>query len=310
MNTKQHQDNRRNRHKSHKSHSDSIWSWIFLTPTTLFLVITALIPLLYSVYISFFKYKMNLPNATPEYIGLQNYARMLTDPTLRVSTGNTFLFAFVSVTLELILGVIVAMAFCSNRRWARIGTSILLIPMIMAPVAIGTLWRMMLDGNTGVINYLLGFLGIESINWLSNPAYAMPAVLFVNIWQLVPWVVIVTAAGLKALPDECLEAALVDGANNRQIFWRIILPMISPLLVIIYMLRFVDAFKVFDTVYTMTNGGPGTATEMLPNYIYKQGMKYFDVGYTAALAVTFVVVMSLFTVAFLQIRKKVEGRVQ
>ena len=307
MNTKQLQDYSR---KGHKSHSDSIWSWIFMTPTTLFLVITALIPLLYSVYISFFKYKMNLPNAVPTFAGLPNYARMLTDKTLRVATSNTFKFAFISVTLEVILGLFVAMAFCSDRRWARIGTSILLIPMIMAPVAIGTLWRMMLDGNTGVVNYLMGFLGIESINWLSNPKYAMPAVLFVNIWQLVPWVVIVAAAGLKALPGECLEAALVDGANNRQIFWHIVLPMISPLLVIIYMLRFVDAFKVFDTVYTMTNGGPGTATEMLPNYIYKQGMRYFDVGYTAALAITFVVVMSLFTAIFLRIRKKVEERVQ
>ena len=296
--------------KSRSETSDAFWSWIFMTPTTLFRVITALIPLLYSVYISFFKLKMNLPNATPSYVGFANYARMLTDKTLRVATSNTFLFAFVSVTLELVIGLFVAMAFCSDRRWARLGTSVLLVPMIMAPVAIGTLWRMMLDGNTGVINYLLGFLGMDSVNWLSNPKYAMPAVLFVNVWQLVPWVVIVAAAGLKALPGDCLEAALVDGASNRQIFWHIVLPMISPLLVIIYMLRFVDAFKVFDTVYTMTNGGPGTATEMLPNYIYKQGMKYFDVGYTAALAIAFVVVMSLFTAIFLKIRKRVEERVQ
>ena len=296
--------------KNRDKNSDAVWSWIFMTPTTVFLVITALIPLLYSVYISFFKLKMNLPNATPTFVGFANYARMLTDKTLRVATSNTFKFAFISVTLELILGLFVAMAFCSDRRWARLGTSILLVPMIMAPVAIGTLWRMMLDGNTGVINYLLSFLGIESVNWLSNPKYAMPAVLFVNIWQLVPWVVIVAAAGLKALPGDCLEAALVDGASNRQIFWHIVLPMISPLLVIIYMLRFVDAFKVFDTVYTMTNGGPGTATEMLPNYIYKQGMKYFDVGYTAALAIAFVLVMSLFTAIFLRIRRRVEERVQ
>ena len=296
--------------KNRDKNSDAVWSWIFMTPTTVFLVITALIPLLYSVYISFFKLKMNLPNATPTFVGFANYARMLTDKTLRVATTNTFKSAFISVTLELILGLFVAMAFCSDRRWARLGTSILLVPMIMAPVAIGTLWRMMLDGNTGVINYLLSFLGIESVNWLSNPKYAMPAVLFVNVWQLVPWVVIVAAAGLKALPGDCLEAALVDGASNRQIFWHIVLPMISPLLVIIYMLRFVDAFKVFDTVYTMTNGGPGTATEMLPNYIYKQGMKYFDVGYTAALAIAFVLVMSLFTAIFLRIRRKVEERVQ
>lgn len=187
--------------------------------------------------------------------------------------------------------------------------SILMIPMIMAPVAIGTLWRMMLDGTTGVINYLLGFLGIPGISWLSNPKFAMPAVMLVNVWQLVPWVTIIVAAGLKALPTECLEAAKVDGAKNIQIFWNLILPMISPLLIIVAMLRSVDAFKVFDTVYTMTNGGPGNATEMLPNYIYKQGLKFFDAGYTAALAIMFVIVMTLITALFLKFRKYVEGKV-
>ena len=293
-----------------KDRGDTVWSWIFMAPTTIFLGVTALIPLLYSVYISFFRYKLNQPNAQPVFVGLQNYARMLTDKVVAVSTKNTFLFAFVTVTLEVIIGLIVAMAFCSDKKWARLCTSIILIPMIMAPVAIGTLWRMMFDGSTGVINYLLSFLGIENIVWLSNPKYAMYAVMFVNIWQLVPWVCIIVAAGLKALPGDCLEAALVDGASNTQIFFHIVLPMISPLLVIVYMLRFVDAFKVFDTVYTMTNGGPGTATEMLPNYIYKQGLKYFDVGYTAAMAIAFVLAMTVITAVFLKLRKKVEARVQ
>ena len=215
----------------------------------------------------------------------------------------------ISVALELFVGIIVAMVFCSDKMWARLCMSILMIPMIMAPVAIGTLWRMMLDGTTGVINYLLGFLGIPGISWLSNPKFAMPAVMLVNVWQLVPWVTIIVAAGLKALPTECLEAAKVDGAKNIQIFWNLIFPMISPLLIIAAMLRFVDAFKVFDTVYTMTNGGPGNATEMLPNYIYKQGLKFFDAGYTAALAIMFVIVMTLITALFLKFRKYVEGKV-
>lgn len=296
--------------KKIKDREEVAWSWAFMAPTTIFLALTALIPLLYSVYISFFRYKLNLPNSKPIFVGLANYARMFTDKTLQVSTTNTFVFAFVTVTLEVIIGLIVAMAFCSDKPWARICTSVILVPVIMAPVAIGTLWRMMFDGSTGVINYLLSFLGVENIVWLSNPKYAMYAVMFVNIWQLVPWVCIIVAAGLKALPKDCLEAALADGANNTQIFFHIILPMISPLLIIVYMLRFVDAFKVFDTVYTMTNGGPGTATEMLPNYIYKQGLKYFDVGYTAAMAIAFVLIMTVITIFFLRLRKRIEARVQ
>lgn len=296
--------------KKLKDKGEVAWSWAFMAPTTIFLGLTALIPLLYSIYISFFRYKLNLPNAKPQFVGFANYARMFTDKVLRVSTANTFLFAFVTVTLEVIIGLAVAMAFCSDKPWARLCTSVILVPMIMAPVAIGTLWRMMFDGSTGIINYLLSFLGVENIVWLSNPKYAMYAVMFVNIWQLVPWVCIIVAAGLKALPTDCLEAALVDGAHHSQIFFHIVLPMVSPLLIIVYMLRFVDAFKVFDTVYTMTNGGPGTATEMLPNYIYKQGLKYFDVGYTAALAIAFVLIMTVITVFFLRLRKKVEERVQ
>ncbi|MCC8065586.1 MAG: sugar ABC transporter permease [Clostridiales bacterium] len=292
-----------------RNKSETIWSWLFMIPTTAFLVVTSLIPLLYSLYISFFKYKINLANAVPEFIGLQNYIDMFSDKTLLISTENTFFFAIVSVVLEVVLGLIVAMAFCSDKMWARIAMSIFLIPMIMAPVAVGTLWRMMLDGTTGVINYLLGFLGIPSINWLSNAKTAMPAVIFVNVWQLTPWVTVIVAAGLKSLPGECLEAARVDGAKNSQICRHIVIPMIGPLLVIVCMLRFVDAFKVFDSVYTMTSGGPGTATEVLPSYIYKQGLKFFNAGYTAALAIVFVLIMFLCTFLFLKLRSYVEEKV-
>ena len=278
-----------------------------MLPTMIFLGITALLPLLYSLYLSFFKLKLNLPNAVPEFVGLQNYIKMLTDETVRTSTMNTLFFAVVSVALEVIVGLFVAMALCSDKMWAKIATSIFLIPTIMAPVAIGTLWRMMLDSTTGIINYFLSFFGVPSITWLSSPKTAMLAVILVNVWQLAPWVTIICAAGLKALPQDCLEAACVDGASNGVIFRKIILPMVAPLLTIVVMLRFVDAFKGFDTVYVMTNGGPGTSTEMLPNYIYKQGLRFFDAGYSAALAIGFVVVMTVVTVGFLKLRTKLEA---
>ena len=252
--------------------------------------------------------KLNLPNQTPQFVGFENYARMLTDQLLHTSTWNTILFAVISVALETVLGLMVAMVICSDRRWARIVTSIFMIPMIMAPVAIGTLWRMMLDSSTGVINYLLSFLGIPSINWLSNPTSAMIAVMLVNVWQLTPWVTVICAAGLKALPSDCLQAGLMDGATSGQIFRHIVIPLIKPVLVVVLMIRFIDAFKVFDTVYVMTNGGPGSATEMLPNYIYKQGLKFFDAGYAAALAIVFVLTMTLCTTLFLRWRKREEDK--
>ena len=242
-------------------------------------------------------------------MGLENYLKMFTDSMLHVSTWNTIVFACISVALEVVLGLMVAMVICSDSMWSRVATSIFMIPMIMAPVAIGTMWRMMLDASTGVINYFLSFFGVDPVQWLADPTMAKISVLLVNVWQLTPWVTVICAAGLKALPQDCIQAALVDGATPRQIFWKIVLPLIKPVLVIVVMMRFTDAFKVFDTIYVMTNGGPGTATEMLPNFIYKQGLKYYDAGYAAALAIVFVLVMALITLFFLNLRKKEEDNV-
>ena len=288
---------------------DKLMSWLFLAPTMIFLGITALMPLLHSVYFSFFRIKLSLPNQKVRFVGLDNYAKMLTDQLLHISALNTLVFALISVALEMVIGLMIAMTICSNKRWAKAVTSVFTIPMIMAPVAIGTLWRMMLDSSTGVINYLLSFLGVQPVQWLSDPTMAMCSVIFVNVWQLTPWVTVIFAAGLKSLPGECLQAGLVDGATPRQIFHHIVLPLLKPIIVIVLMIRFIDAFKVFDTVYVMTGGGPGTATEMLPNYIFKQGLRYFAAGYAAALAIMFVLVMTLVSIVFLRWRKKEEENV-
>lgn len=283
---------------------DKLSAWLFLLPALLFLAITALFPLAHSLYLSFFRLKINLPNQKMLFVGLENYFKLFSDDLLRTSTFNTLFFAIISVLCETLLGIAVAMVLCSNKLWAKVTTSIFIVPMIMAPVAIGTLWRMMLDASTGVINYFINGLGFESISFLSNPKTAMISVIFVNIWQLTPWVTIIVAAALKNLSEEVLQAAIVDGASSLQIFTKIVLPLIRPVMIIILMIRFIDAFKVFDTVYVMTGGGPGSATEMLPNYIYKQGLRYFDAGYAASLAIMFVIVMTFCSILFLKWRKK------
>ncbi len=283
---------------------DTLSAWLFLLPALLFLGITALFPLLYSLCLSFFRLKINLPNQKMIFVGFENYVKLFSDKLLGVSVSNTLIFAFISVTCETILGITVAMVICSNKFWTKIITSVFIVPMIMAPVAIGTLWRMMLDASTGVINYFINLLGFESVSFLSNSKTAMGSVIFVNIWQLTPWVTVIAAAALKNLSEETLQAAIVDGASSFQIFRKIVLPLIKPVLVIIIMIRFIDAFKVFDTVYVMTGGGPGSATEMLPNYIYKQGLRYFDAGYAASLAIMFVIVMTFCSILFLKWRKK------
>lgn len=294
-----------------KSCGDKITSWLFLLPTLIFLGITALFPLLYSIYLSVFRLKLNLPNQKLKFIGIDNYTRVFEDEILLRCTLNTIIFAVVSVGVEILLGLAIAMVISSKRRWSRWVLSLLMIPMIMAPVAAGTLWRMMLDSSTGIVNYFLVSLGLPNIPWLSQPITAMTSVIGVNVWQLTPWVTIIFAAALKGLPRQTIESALVDGARKWKIFTKIIIPYLKPVIIIVLMIRIIDAFKVFDTVYVMTGGGPGIATEMLPNFIYRQGLKYFDAGYSAALAILFIVFMSIVTIGFIRMRsneqKKTRG---
>lgn len=283
--------------------SDSFISWLFLIPTFIVLIIAALIPLLYSILLSLQSVKLNIPNSKTVFVGFDNYIRMFGDTLFRISTLNTILFAVVTVSVEIVLGIIIAMLISSDSQWSRWIRTLLIIPMIMAPVAAGTLWRMMLDRSTGIVNYLLSFAGIHAINWLGAPKQAMLSIILVDIWRLTPWVTILIVSALKGISTSVLEAAIVDGATPWTIFTKIILPLLKPVIIIVLMIRFIDAFKVFDTVFVMTSGGPGTATEMLPNYIFHQGLNYFDVSYAAALAIMFIIVMSLITFAFLKIRK-------
>ena len=277
-----------------KKISDKLTSWIFLTPTFIFVSLTALIPLTYALFISFYKVKLNIPNYQPKFLFFGNYLEIFTDFLFRQSTINTVVFVVVTVLLEMVLGLILAMLLSSDRPLTRILSTIFLVPMIMAPVVSGTLWRMILDRTTGLFNYLLGFVGITAIPWLAQTTTARISIIFVDVWRWTPWVAIILTAAWRTISISILEAAIVDGVTPWQLFRKIILPTIKPILTIVFMIRTIDAFKVFDTVYVMTYGGPGMATEMLPTYIYKQGLVYFKAGYASALAWIFIFTISIF----------------
>jgi len=283
--------------------SNRIITWLFLLPSGLFLLVTGIIPILYSLALSFCNYKINRPNTPIQFIGLENYIRMFTEADFLRTVINTFVFAILSVALEVVLGIIIAMLVSGDSKFEKFFLSLFMIPMIMAPVAAGTMWRMLLDSSTGVINYLTSLAGLGRIPWLARPLTAFAAISFVNIWQLVPWVTIIVVSGIKGLSAETVHSALLDGAKPFSVFWHIVLPEIRGLLVVVLLMRFIDAFKVFDTIYVMTDGGPGIATEMLPNYIFKQALNYFDAGYSAALSIMFIIVMTLFCLMFTRIRR-------
>lgn len=288
----------------HATRKDRVMSWLFLLPVFLILAIAALIPLAYGLGLSFTNYQLSNPDVHTKFIGLGNYIELFKSQLFQQSVRNNVIFALLSVSLELIAGTFLAMFLANEDRITRVVTTIVLIPMVIAPVASGTLWRMMLDRTYGVISYLLGFLGVPAIGYLANYKIAIYAIVFVDFWQFTPYVAILVLSSVKAIPRSFIDSALVDGANLWRIFRSMILPIISPVVIIVAMIRFIDAFKVFDTVYVMTQGGPGNATLMLPNYIYQQGIQFFKVGYSSATAFVFISVMFLLSFVFIRLRTR------
>ena len=237
-----------------QSLSDRVTTWLFLLPALAVVVVAVVIPLGNSFILSFQRVRINVPDFEPVFLGLENYRRMFSDPLFIRSVQNTMLFAFVTVFFELVLGVMFAMMLSGDGRGARIMRSIMLVPMIMAPVAAGTMWRMMLDKNTGIVNYLFTLVGMPAVDWLGNPVLAMVSIMMVDIWRMTPWFSILLISGIKSIPGDTIEAALVDGANRLQCFWRVVLPQMARVLCLVLMLRLIDAFKVFDIVFVMTGG--------------------------------------------------------
>jgi multiple sugar transport system permease protein len=286
----------------HQTTSDRIWSWGFLLPVVVVLMIAAFIPLGYGLVLSFHRYKLTIASSRPAFIGLQNYINMFKDEIFIKSLTNNVLFALMSVSVELIVGVMVAMMLSDDNRMSRLMTTFLMVPMIIAPVASGTLWRMMVDRTYGVVNYLLSFVGIPPVSWIGDYRIALYTIVFVDCWQFIPFVALLVLSSIKSIPNSFLDAARVDGASPWKVFTKVVLPITSPVIIIVAMIRFIDAFKIFDVVFVMTQGGPGNATEMLPTYIYRQGIKFLDVGYSSATAILFILAMSLIAAVFIRLR--------
>ena len=286
----------------HLSRVDKTWSWLFLLPVVAILMIAAFIPLGYGLVLSFHRYKLTIASSRPVFIGFKNYVDMFKDELFIQSLTNNIKFALMTVSIEMVAGVVIAMMISDDSRLTRLLIALLMIPMIIAPVVSGTLWRMMLDRTYGVVNYLLGFIGIPPISFIADYRIAIYAVVFVDCWQFIPFVSLLVLSSIKAIPTSLLDAARVDGATSWKVFTKIVLPMISPVVIIVAMIRFIDAFKIFDVIFVMTQGGPGNATEMLPTYIYRQGIKFLNVGYSSTTAILFIIAMSFVAWIFLRLR--------
>jgi multiple sugar transport system permease protein len=280
---------------------------VFLLPAVAFLVFTSLYPLIYALLLTFFRWDLKIsPQRT--FIGLDNYARALNDAEFHNSLQVTLIFVIVTVLIEAVLGMAIALLVTRETRGGRVVRSFLLIPMVMTPVVVGVLWRMLFNPDFGLFNYILSLFGADptKLLWLGSPRLALWAVMITDIWEWTPFVVLCFVAGLTSLPVDTYKAARVDGASAWQIFWHISLPLMKPVILVTVLLRFLDAFKVVDTVYVMTYGGPGNATKLLSFFIYETGLKYFNIGYASTISWIFIVLMFVLTFYFIRERQRAE----
>jgi len=282
-------------------HTGERWvSALFLAPAVLFLLVTSVYPLLYSLWLSFHSWNMTIPNSRAIWIGLENYRRLGSDPAFRNSVKTTLIFVVTAVSVEFVLGLGLALLATSRVRAMGLIRTVLLVPLMMAPVVAGVLWRTLFHSTYGVVNYLLDVVGIPAQTWLGSPRDALPAVITVEIWQNLPVVAFVLAAGIQSLPVDLYKAAMVDGASQWQVFRRITLPLLKPVIIVLLLLRIMDAFKVFDIVFTMTYGGPGQTTELLSMLIYKTGLRLFQIGQAGAMAWVFLIVIFVISLFFIR----------
>jgi multiple sugar transport system permease protein len=253
---------------------------LFVIPTIVFLILINIFPLLYSLILSFADYSA-VSGKPPEWIGIQNYRELLHDPHVWESLYVTLKYVIISVSGQLVVGFGVALLL--NRKIPAKGvfTTLLLIPMMMSMAIVGLFWKLLYSPSWGIINYLLG---LEKFVWISNPDMALFAIAITDIWMWSPFVMLLSLAGLSAIPQHLYEAAAIDRASRWFTFRRITLPLVTPLLLIAVIFRTMEAFKTFDLAFIMTGGGPGTATELIAIKLYNLAFPQWQTGKSCALA--------------------------
>ena len=275
-------------------HREAFVGYLFILPTYIGFTIFILYPLVESVRISFQEFSL-LRGST--YIGFDNYVQMFADGRLRIAYVNTVIFTLFAVFFNAGIGLILAVML--NRRlpvlMRNLYRSIFFFPVLIAHTYIAVIWRFLYAQDTGVINYYLGLFGVEAIPWLSNAHWAMAAIIILDVWKNTGFAMLVFLAGLQSIPNEYYEAAQLDGANERQLFFRITIPLLSPTIFFILVIFMIGALQVFDTIIVLTQGGPGDATRSVVLYVYEIAFRTFNMGYAAAVSMTLFAIILVLT---------------
>lgn len=274
----------------------------FMLPTLIVLLIVLAVPMVYSLAVSFFDTNLK-HQGIGNFVGLKNYISALTDKYFVSSAWTTLVFTIGVVIFEFLLGLGIALLLNTNVRGKSIYFSIIIIPMMITPVAVGLTWRLLLHSELGIVNYVLGLLGLSGKAWLAESKLALPTVMFIDIWQNVSYMVLVLQAGLVSLPLEPYEAAKADGASSLQSFRYLTIPMMMPTFMTVLLMRAISALKTYDLIYVLTKGGPGVSTEVISYHIYQEAFRNLELGSASAMSYLLVLVIIPIAICFIKISK-------
>jgi multiple sugar transport system permease protein len=273
--------------------------WMFVLPAVAITLVCLVLPVGRGVQISLTN--LDFLKNSNEFVGLANYGRALSDPDFYRALGRNIVYVVTVVAFNFLIGF--GMALVCYRRFAgeRVVRTVLIFPMLLIPVAAATLWRFMYNYDMGVINKTLTSLGIGRVNWLGNPDLVLFSIIITDIWAWTPWMFLILLAGLEGIPLEPIEAARIDGASGWKLVRYVILPLMGPVTRVAVSLKAIETFRTFDYVWVMSRGGPGSYSEIMSTFVYKQAYKNQAYGYSGA--ISFVVLILMVAVSFMVLRR-------
>ncbi|WP_299743261.1 sugar ABC transporter permease [uncultured Tateyamaria sp.] len=294
-----------------KGLSDRAIAWIFVAPTIFLLLAINIFPLIWTIQLSFTNYKANRLNREPEFIGLRNYERILTDSDIWLNMQATAHFLFWTIALQVLIGFTLAWLVNKKFKGNDLWTTIIVLPMMLSPAVVGNFWKFLYQPQIGLFNYIIAFFtGKEpsSFEMLGSVQLAPWSIVIVDTWMWTPFVMLICLAGLRSIPDYIYEAAEVDRASKLRQFFTITIPMVLPFLMLAVLFRGIENFKMFDLVVQLTGGGPGSTTELTSINLKREAFEKWRTGYASAYAIIlFVTVFGLASI-YVKALNKVKER--
>jgi len=279
---------------------------VMLVPAVLFMLIMMVFPILYTILLSTNEWVGVSANPL-RFAGLHNYVNLLKDTRFLNAVWHTLYYTCLAVALELVIGFGMAMTFNRNFVGRGLARTIFLLPIMATPVAVSLTWVMLMDPTTGLINFVLGSLGLPQPLWASATATVIPSLVIVDIWKWTPLIMLIVLAGLSALPPEPFESAIIDGARPYQMLFHITIPLVKPAIMVALIFRTIDALKTFDIIFVITGGGPGFASETLNIFTFNQAFSYFHLGYASATLILFFLIILAIGLVFIKLRRAKYG---